>query len=65
LTEESVGKLRHFVMSVPDPWRTGFGGAQKNPRGSGNQIRPSRALVPKFAERRAATAAEESLHIRK
>jgi hypothetical protein len=22
LTEESVGRLRHFAMSVPDPWKT-------------------------------------------
>jgi hypothetical protein len=69
-----VGKLRHIAMSVPDPWKiaeffdishNGWGGAQKNPGAAGNQIGPPRGLVPKFAERRAAAAAEMAVRTRK
>ena len=42
----------------------GWGGAQKNPGGPGNEIGPSRGLVPKFAERRAAAAAEMAARTR-
>jgi hypothetical protein len=42
----------------------GWGGAQRNPT-AGNEIGPSRGLVPKFAERRAAAAAEMAARIRK
>jgi hypothetical protein len=71
-----MGKLRHIAMWVPDPWKTangvifdishnGWGGAQKNPGAAGNEIGPSRGLVPKFAERRAAAAAEMATRTRK
>jgi catechol 2,3-dioxygenase-like lactoylglutathione lyase family enzyme len=43
----------------------GWGGAQKSPGASGNEIGPSRGLVPKFAERRAAAAAEMAARTRK
>ncbi len=42
----------------------GWGGAQKNPGGPGNEIGPSRGLVPKFAERRATAAAEMAARTR-
>ncbi len=35
---------------------SGWGGAQKNPGGPGNEIGPERRLVPRFAERRAKAA---------
>jgi hypothetical protein len=43
----------------------GWGGAQKDPGRSGNEVGPSRGLVPKFAERRAAAAAEMAARTRK
>jgi len=43
----------------------GWGGAQKNPGAAGNEIGPSRAPEPTFAERRAAAAAEMAARTRK
>jgi methylmalonyl-CoA/ethylmalonyl-CoA epimerase len=43
----------------------GWGGAQKDPGAAVNEIGPSRGLVPKFAERRAAAAAEMAARIRR
>ena len=43
----------------------GWGGAQKNPEGAGNEIGPSRGLVPKFAGRRAAAAQEMAARTRR
>ena len=43
----------------------GWGGAQRNPGARHNEIGLSRGLVPKFAERRAAAAAEMAVSIRK
>jgi methylmalonyl-CoA/ethylmalonyl-CoA epimerase len=43
----------------------GWGGAQKNPGAAGNAVGPSRGLVPKFAERRTAAAAEMAARTRK
>jgi len=58
-------KFRDPNGVIFDISHAGWGGAQKDPGGSGNEIRPSRGLVPKFAERRAAAAAEMAARTRK
>ena len=51
-------KFRDPNGVIFDISHAGWGGAQKDPGGSGNEVGPSRGLVPKFAERRAVAAAE-------
>jgi hypothetical protein len=58
-------KFRDPNGVIFDISHAGWGGAQKNPGGSENEIGPSRGLVPKFAERRAAAAAEMAARTRK
>ena len=43
---------------------SGWGGAQKNPGGAGNEVGPSRPLVAKFAGRREAAAQEMTARTR-
>ncbi len=58
-------KFRDPNGVIFDISHAGWGGAQKNPGGAGNEAGPSRGLVPKFAERRAAAAAEMATRTRK
>jgi catechol 2,3-dioxygenase-like lactoylglutathione lyase family enzyme len=58
-------KFRDPNGVIFDLSHAGWGGAQKNPGGSANEVGPSRGLVPKFADRRAAAAAEMAARIRK
>jgi methylmalonyl-CoA/ethylmalonyl-CoA epimerase len=57
-------KFRDPNGVVFDISHAGWGGAQKNPGAAGNEVGPSRGLVPKFAERRAAAAAEMAARMR-
>ena len=58
-------KFRDPNGVIFDISHAGWGGAQKDPGRSGNEVGPSRGLVPKFAERRAAAAAEMADRTRK
>jgi catechol 2,3-dioxygenase-like lactoylglutathione lyase family enzyme len=58
-------KFRDPNGIVFDLSESGWGGAQKNPGASGNEIGPTRPLVPKFAERRAVAAQEMAVRTRK
>jgi hypothetical protein len=58
-------KFRDPNGIIFDISHSGWGGAQKNPGGAGNEIGPARGLVPKFAERRAAAAAAMTARTRK
>jgi catechol 2,3-dioxygenase-like lactoylglutathione lyase family enzyme len=58
-------KFRDPNGVIFDISHAGWGGAQKNPGGAGNEVGPSRGLVPKFDERRAAAAAEMAARTRK
>jgi len=58
-------KFRDPNGVIFDISHAGWGGAQKKPGGAGNEVGPSRGLVPKFAERRAAAAAEMAARTRK
>jgi catechol 2,3-dioxygenase-like lactoylglutathione lyase family enzyme len=49
-------KFRDPDGIVFDLSENGWGGAQKNPGAAGNEVGPSRPLVPKFAGRRQAAA---------
>jgi len=51
-------KFRDPNGVIFDISHAGWGGAQKDPGRPGNEVGPSRGLVPKFVERRAAAAAE-------
>ncbi|MGH7097015.1 MAG: VOC family protein [Stellaceae bacterium] len=58
-------KFRDPDGVIFDLSESGWGGAQKNPGAAGNSVGPSRPLVPKFAERRAAAAEEMAARARK
>ncbi len=58
-------KFRDPDGIVFDLSESGWGGAQKNPGTADNAIGPSRPLVPKFAERRAAAAQAMAARARK
>ena len=58
-------KFRDPNGVIFDISHAGWGGAHKNPGAAANEIGPSRGLVPKFAERRAAAAAAMAARGRK
>lgn len=58
-------KFRDLNGVIFDISHSGWGGARRNPGAAGNEIAPARGLVPKFAEHRAAAAAEMAARTRK